>query len=62
MKRIKDPLELCVVVSTRSIFVKITEDPRQCQLLVVDRLLITKISIGEVPGVCQLILTRLTII
>ena len=62
MKRIKDPLELCVVVSTRTIFIKITEDPRRCQLIVVDRLLITKIKIGEVPQMCQLALTRLTII
>ena len=62
MKRIKVSLELYVVTRTRHIFARRTEDPRQCQLLVVDRLLITKIKIGEVPQMCQLALTRLTII
>ena len=60
MKRIKGPHELCLVVSTRRIFLKITKDPRTCQLLVVDILLITRIQFGEVPQMCQLALTRIT--
>ena len=62
MKRIKSPYELCLVVNTRRIFLKITEDPRTCQLLVVDRLLITRIQFGEVPRMCQLALTRITVL
>lgn len=62
MKRIKGPYELCLVASTRKIFLKITEDSRTCQLLVVDRLLITRIQFGEVPQMCQLALTRIMVL
>ena len=62
MKRIKDHYELCLVASARRIFLRITKDPRTCQLLVVDRLLITRIQFGEVPQMCQLVLTRITLL
>ena len=62
MKRIKGPQELCLVVSTRWIFALVAKDPRQCQLIVVDRLLIVMVGVGEVPRVCQLALTRITFI